>query len=67
MAHHHLGDQDQAREWYAKAVAKMDEIESEDEKSLDLQAEAAELLNVNRLNTSPTRQRVNTVPQSCRR
>jgi serine/threonine protein kinase len=47
MAHWRLGNKNQARSWYAKAVDWMDKRESRNEELLRYRAEAAELLNVN--------------------
>jgi tetratricopeptide (TPR) repeat protein len=46
MAHWQQGNEEQARSWYGKAVAWMDENRSEDEELIRFRAEAAELLGV---------------------
>jgi tetratricopeptide (TPR) repeat protein len=49
MAHWQLGDRDQARAWYDKAVAWMDQYAPRDEQLLRFRAEAAALLGLNEL------------------
>jgi hypothetical protein len=44
MAHWQLGDQDEARQWYAKAVQSMTEQDSTDEELQRFRAEAEVLL-----------------------
>ena len=48
MAHWHLGDKDQAREWYDRAVQWMEKNKRQDEDLRQFRAEAAELLEVNK-------------------
>jgi hypothetical protein len=44
MAHCRLGEKDQARQWYDKAVALMEKEKSPDEELRRFRAEARELL-----------------------
>ena len=46
MAHHQLGQKDAAREWYEKAVQRMEKIAPHDALLLRLRAEAAALIGV---------------------
>ena len=46
MAHWQLGDKDEAREWFAKAVQWMEQGKQDDAELKRLRAEAAELLGV---------------------
>jgi tetratricopeptide (TPR) repeat protein len=46
MAHWQLGDKEEARDWYDKAVAWMDTNKPRDEELLRFRAEAAQLLGV---------------------
>ncbi len=48
MAHWHLGDKKQSRDWYDRAIQWMDKNERPDEDLRHLRAEAAELLGVGR-------------------
>jgi superkiller protein 3 len=48
MAHWQLGDKDQARQWYAKAVSWMEEHQPKDEALARFRAEAEELLGMNK-------------------
>jgi hypothetical protein len=44
MAHWQLGDRDQARAWYQKAVEWMDQLRGDSEELRGFQAEATSLL-----------------------
>ena len=46
MAHWQLGDKDEARKWYDKAVEWMDKNQPKNEELLRFRAEAAELLGI---------------------
>jgi tetratricopeptide (TPR) repeat protein len=46
MAHWQLGEKDEARTWYDKAVEWMDENKPDDEELIRFRAEAAELLGI---------------------
>jgi tetratricopeptide (TPR) repeat protein len=46
MAHHQLGEKDEARKWHAKATEFMDQYRWSDEESARLRAEASVLLNI---------------------
>jgi WD40 repeat protein len=51
MAHWQLGERDQAKEWYGKAVAWMDKNKPNDEELLRFRAEASNLLGVKEVPT----------------
>jgi hypothetical protein len=46
MAHWQLGEQDEARRWYGKAVEWMEKQQTDDEQLLRFRAEAEELLGI---------------------
>ena len=46
MAHHQLGNREEARKWYDKAVTWMEQNQSRDEELLRFRREAADLLGV---------------------